>query len=120
MGYSTSMNNNDNAAGSITTKITDQTFSDFISKGYTFVDFWAEWCYPCIQMGPTFESLATEYKDKIKFGKLNTDENPITSMQQQITSIPRFMLFKDGEKIGEITGAVPRPKFNELLDTVTQ
>lgn len=116
MGYSTSMNNTDNADGGNIATLTDQTFDDFVKSGYVFVDFWAEWCHPCLAMAPMFHDLSVQYKDTIKFAKLNVDDNVATSMKFNITSIPRFILFKDGEMEGEITGAMPKPIFTGLLD----
>ncbi|MBD3300439.1 MAG: thioredoxin [Candidatus Moranbacteria bacterium] len=88
-------------------KLSDADFTKEVKdqKGLVLVDFWAPWCGPCQMMGPIVDDLAEQYKDKIKFGKLNVDENPNTAKEFQIMSIPILMFFKDGKKINELLGA---------------
>ena len=72
------------------------------------VDFWAEWCGPCKAIGPSLEEMSVEMKDKLKIVKINVDENPTTSQNYSIRSIPALMIFKNGEKISEKMGALPK------------
>ncbi len=72
------------------------------------VDFWAEWCGPCRMIGPVVEELATEYDGKAVIGKLNVDENPDISMNYGVRSIPTLLVFKGGEVVDRIVGAVPK------------
>ncbi|MDY6966079.1 MAG: thioredoxin [Halobacteriota archaeon] len=101
-------------------KVNDETF-DQVTKEYPLVvvDCWAEWCGPCRMIGPIIDELAKDYAGKIVFGKLNVDENQKTAMQYQIMSIPSLFIFKDGELIDKIVGAMPRdalePKITKHL-----
>ena len=72
------------------------------------VDFWASWCGPCQMMVPVVDALSTELEGKVKVGKLNVDENPTTSQKYGIMSIPAFKVFKGGEEVGEIIGAMSK------------
>jgi len=72
------------------------------------VDFWAPWCGPCLALGPTIESLATEYDGKVNIGKVNTDENSELSIKYGITSIPCVLFIKDGKVVDKQVGAVPK------------
>jgi len=72
------------------------------------VDFLAEWCGPCRMIGPVVEELATEYDGKAVIGKLNVDENPDISMNYGVRSIPTLLVFKGGEVVDRIVGAVPK------------
>ncbi len=79
------------------------------------VDFWAEWCAPCRIIAPIIEELATEYEGKLKVGKLDVDNNPQVSMKYSIRSIPTLLIFKDGEPVEQIIGAVPKQNILEKL-----
>ena len=79
------------------------------------VDFWAEWCAPCRIIAPIVEQLATEYGEKLKVGKLDVDNNPQVSMKYSIRSIPTLLIFKGGEPVEQIIGAVPKQTIVEKL-----
>jgi thioredoxin 1 len=88
------------------------------SSGLILVDFWAVWCGPCRIIAPTVEELAKEYSGKVKVMKLNTDENPDIASRYKIMGIPTIMFFKDGQKIDQIVGAVPKPQLKAKIDSL--
>ncbi len=103
------------------TEITDQNFEDEVLKSNlpVVVDFWAPWCRPCQMIAPIAEKLSEEYKGKIKFCKLNVDENPQTAVKYKVMSIPLLLFFKNAQPIDQSLGAVSeatlRPKVEALL-----
>lgn len=80
------------------------------------VDFWAVWCGPCKMIGPIVEELAGEYDGKVKIGKMNVDENRNTPMQYGIRSIPTLLVFKGGEVVDKLVGAVPKSTIAAKLE----
>ena len=82
----------------------------------TLVDFWAEWCGPCKQIGPVLEEISDEMKDKIKIIKLNIDENPETPQKYGVRGIPTLMLFIDGKLYDSKIGAMSKTSLNEWLE----
>ena len=90
-------------------EVTDATFNDFIKKyPLVVVDCWAPWCGPCRMMSPVIDGLAKDMEGKVAFGKLNTDQNPKTSMRFQIEAIPTLLVFKDGEMAERLVGSRPK------------
>ncbi len=85
--------------------------------GLVLVDFWAVWCGPCRMIAPTIEELAGEYKGKLKVVKLNTDENPDIASRYKIMGIPTIIFFKNGEKVDQMVGAVPKPQIKSKIDS---
>jgi thioredoxin 1 len=81
------------------------------------VDFWAPWCGPCRMVAPVVEELSNDYAGKVKFVKLNTDENPKVSAQYGIRSIPTLMIFKNGQLVNQVVGFRPKSQLSPLLDT---
>ena len=88
------------------------------SPGLVLVDFWAVWCGPCQMVAPIIEELATEYAGKVKVMKLNTDENPEIAGTYQVMSIPTILIFKNGQPVERLVGAMPKRKFKEVLDSL--
>ncbi len=88
--------------------ITDQNFSSETSTGFVLVDFWAEWCGPCRQLGPLVEELAGEMAGKIKVCKMNVDENPETPSQFGVRGIPTMIILQDGKLISTKVGSIPK------------
>lgn len=88
------------------------------AAGLVMIDFWAVWCGPCRMIAPTVEELSKEYAGKIKVLKLNTDENPDIASKYKIMGIPTLMFFKDGQKIDQVVGAVPKPQLKTKIDSL--
>ena len=102
-------------------EVSDQDFEGEVLRSElpVVVDFWAPWCGPCYMIAPITEKLSQEYDGKIKFCKLNVDENPQAAVRYKVMSIPLLLFFKDGEVVDASLGAVPervlRPKVEALL-----
>jgi len=98
------------------TVLDDNSFGSFVQQeGIVVIDCWAVWCGPCRTMEPIMEQLAKEWAGKVTIGKLNVDQNPRTSMQYGISSIPNFLVFQDGKFLGNVVGAVGKKPFEKLF-----
>jgi thioredoxin 1 len=80
------------------------------------VDFWAAWCGPCRMVAPVLEELAEQMEGKVRIAKVNVDENQDIAVQFQVSSIPTFILFKDGEAADRMLGAMPKGAFEQFID----
>lgn len=93
-----------------TVEITDANFEELVLKSElpVLVDFWAEWCGPCLMIGPTLEELAKEYQGKFIIGKMDVDANSTVPTEFGIMNIPALLFFKNGEVVDKQIGAAPK------------
>ncbi|MEL7034231.1 MAG: thioredoxin [Cyanobacteria bacterium J06592_8] len=103
---------------SAATPVTDASFKQDVleSDVPVLVDFWAPWCGPCRMVGPVVEEIADQYAGKVKVVKLNTDENPSVASQYGIRSIPTLMIFKGGQRVDMVVGAVPKTTLANTIE----
>jgi len=99
-------------------KVTDANFEQEVLKSEipVLVDFWAPWCGPCQMVAPAVEEIAEEYQGKLKVCKINVDEAPNTSSRYGIMSIPTLVVFKDGEVMDKVIGALPKSELLKALE----
>ena len=102
-----------------TQPVTDATFDAEVRQSDipVVVDFWAEWCGPCKQIGPALEELSAEYEGKVKIVKVNVDENPDSPAQMGVRGIPALFLFKDGQVVSNKTGAAPKASLASWIES---
>ncbi len=98
-------------------EVTDDNFDDIVGNdGLVIVDCWAPWCAPCLMLGPVMEGAAKDYAGKLVIGKLNVDHSGQTAQKFGIMSIPTILFFKDGEKVDQITGVIPREHLDKMIE----
>nr|YP_009332952.1 thioredoxin [Membranoptera tenuis]AKL79208.1 thioredoxin [Membranoptera tenuis] len=99
-------------------KVKDASFDEEVIQANcpVIVDFWAPWCGPCRMIAPVIDQIADDYKNIIKVVKINTDENPTTSTEYSIRSIPTVMIFINGQKVDTVIGAVPKSTLLNALN----
>ncbi len=100
--------------------LTDANFDQEVMKSDkpVLVDFWAPWCGPCKMVSPVVTQLADELSAHLKVGKINVDENPKTTQQYQVFSIPSLKIYKGGQVIGEIIGAAPKAMIEQKVKSI--
>lgn len=107
------------AAENIVTLTTDNFDQEVLkSTKPVLVDFWAEWCGPCKQLGPLLDELATEYDGKVKIAKVNIDDHQNLAVQFRINSIPTLLFFKNGQVVDQVVGLKSKKDFKAKLDQV--
>nr|YP_010198378.1 thioredoxin [Gracilaria pachydermatica]UAD86794.1 thioredoxin [Gracilaria pachydermatica] len=99
-------------------QVIDASFNEEVIKSScpVLVDFWAPWCGPCRMVAPVIDQIANEYQDKLKVVTLNTDENPSTTTEYGIRSIPTLMIFIKGQRVDTVIGAVPKSTLATTLN----
>ena len=102
-----------------TVAVTDDTFESEVVKSDipVVVDFWAEWCGPCRQIGPALEELSEELSGKVKIVKVNVDENPNSPAQLGVRGIPALFMFKNGQVVSNKTGAAPKAALQNWIES---
>jgi thioredoxin 1 len=102
-----------------TVPVTDATFEAEVLKSDTpvVVDFWAEWCGPCKQIGPALEELSTELGEKVKVVKVDIDENPNAPSRYGVRGIPTLLIFKDGQVASSKVGAAPKSALQQWIES---
>jgi len=106
--------------GSNTQTVSDDNFDSDVMKSNipVLVDFWAPWCGPCVAIGPVLDTLADEYKGRLKVMKMNVDENANVPASYGVRSIPYLAIFKNGQLVGTQVGVVPKNKLVEMIEKV--
>ncbi len=102
--------------------VSDESFASDVlnARSPVLVDFWAEWCAPCLQIAPALEDLAREMDGRIDVAKLNIDENPTTPVKYGVRGIPTLIVFKDGKVAASKVGTLTKVKLFEWIDSVLE
>ena len=96
-------------------ELSAKEFEEFTKHGNVLIDFYAEWCMPCLMMSPVIDEMSDKFKGEIKFGKINIDDNQEIANKFNVASIPNFVLFKDGKPTEQFVGSMHVEDFSEKL-----
>jgi thioredoxin 1 len=96
-------------------ELSEKKFDEFAKSGLVFVDFFAEWCMPCLMMAPIIEEVSKNFSGKIKFAKVNVGDNESLARKFNVNSIPNFVLLKDGKVIESFVGAMDSEELENRL-----
>ena len=97
-------------------ELSNGEFEAFSKSGLVLIDFFAEWCMPCLMMAPVLDELSDNFKGKVKFGKVNVEDCPEVARKFNVSSIPNFVLLKNGKMIEQFVGAISAEDFTEKLE----
>ena len=99
-------------------ELTNGEFEEFIKEGVVLIDFFADWCMPCMVMSPIVDEMADKFKGKIKVGKVDVGENSALAQKFDVSSIPNLSVFKDGKLIKQFMGSMSEEDFEEKLNSL--
>jgi thioredoxin 1 len=97
------------------TELTNGKFNEFIKEGNVLIDFYADWCMPCVMMGPVVEEISEKFGKKLKVGKVNVEDGHEIAQKFNVSSIPNFVLFKEGKVVANFVGAMSEDDFSEKI-----
>ena len=100
------------------TELTNGAFQDFVKDGIVLIDFYADWCMPCVMMSPIIEDMSEKFSGKIKFAKVNIEDNNEIAQKFNVNSIPNFVIFKNGKVVNQFVGGMDEESFEEKLNEV--
>lgn len=101
-------------------ELTNGEFEDFVKDEIVLIDFFAEWCMPCLMMAPVIEQLSEKFKGKIKFGKIDVGDNQELARKFNVSSIPNFTLLKDGKIVEQFIGSMSSEELEEKLKNLIE
>jgi len=97
-------------------ELSNNSFEDFIKEGVVLIDFFADWCMPCKMMEPIFKEVSGKFKGKVKFGKVNIEDAQTLAQKFGVSTIPNFILFKDGKVVNNFIGGMSAEELSEKLE----
>ncbi len=98
-------------------ELTNNTFDEFVKEGIVLIDFYADWCMPCVMMGPIVEDISEKFKGKIKVGKANVEDNEEIAKKFNVSSIPNFVLLKEGNLIEQFSGGMTEEELENKINS---
>ncbi len=96
-------------------ELSEKEFESFTKQGVVLIDFFAEWCMPCVMMTPVMEEISENFKGKLKVGKVNIEDSPEIAEKFGVSSIPNLIMFKDGRIVEQIIGAMPQEEIENVI-----
>ena len=96
-------------------ELTNGEFDEFIKKGVVFIDFFADWCMPCLMMAPVIDDVSENFKEKVKFGKVNVEDNQEIARKFNVSSIPNFIILKNGKVVENFVGGISEEELEKRL-----
>lgn len=96
-------------------ELSKNSFEDFIKEGVVLIDFFADWCMPCLMMAPVIDEMSEKFDGRINFGKVNVEDNQDLASKFGVSSIPNFILFKDGKVVDQFVGGMTGEDIEEKL-----
>jgi thioredoxin 1 len=96
-------------------ELSEKEFENFTKEGTVLIDFFAEWCMPCVMLTPIIEEISENFKDKLKVGKVNIEDNSELAAKFNVSSIPNLILFKNGKIVEQIIGVMPQEEIENVI-----